>query len=32
MTRRFPGSGSKYDVIIPVVGECDVSWLNDASG
>jgi D-aminopeptidase len=32
MTRRFPGIGSEYDVIIPIVGECDDSWLNDAVG
>jgi len=32
MTRRFPGIGDQYDVIIPIVGECDDSWLNDAVG
>jgi D-aminopeptidase len=32
MTRHFPGIGSEYDVIIPIVGECDDSWLNDAVG
>jgi D-aminopeptidase len=32
MTRRFPGIGSEYDVIIPIVGECDDSWLNDSVG
>jgi D-aminopeptidase len=32
MTRRFPGIGTDYDVIIPIVGECDDSWLNDAVG
>jgi len=32
MTRRFPGIGSEYDVIIPIVGECDDAWLNDAVG
>ena len=32
MTRRFPGIGDEYDVIIPIVGECDDSWLNDAVG
>jgi D-aminopeptidase len=32
MTRHFPGIGSDYDVIIPLVGECDDSWLNDAVG
>jgi D-aminopeptidase len=32
MTRRHPGIGDEYDVIIPIVGECDDSWLNDAVG
>jgi D-aminopeptidase len=32
MTRRYPGIGTDYDVIIPLVGECDDSWLNDAVG
>jgi D-aminopeptidase len=32
MTRRFPGIGDLYDVVIPVVGECDDSFLNDAVG
>ncbi|MSP17088.1 MAG: S58 family peptidase [Myxococcales bacterium] len=32
MTRHFPGIGDKYDVVIPVVGECDDSYLNDAVG
>jgi D-aminopeptidase len=32
MTRHYPGIGVVYDVIIPVVGECDDSWLNDAAG
>jgi len=32
MTRHHPGIGVVYDVIIPVVGECDDSWLNDAAG
>lgn len=32
MTRRFPGIGTDYDVIIPLVGECDDSWLNDTVG
>src|SRR6185295_14920094 len=32
MTRHFPGIGTDYDVIIPLVGECDASWLNDAVG
>lgn len=32
MVMEFPGIGSEYDVIIPVVGECDDSWLNDVAG
>jgi D-aminopeptidase len=32
MTRHFPGIGTEFDVIIPIVGECDDSWLNDAVG
>ena len=32
ITRRNPGIGSEEDVIIPVVGECDDSFLNDAVG
>lgn len=32
MTKRYPGIGTEYDVIIPLVGECDDSWLNDAVG
>jgi D-aminopeptidase len=32
MTRRYRGIGVEYDVVIPVVGECDDSWLNDAVG
>jgi D-aminopeptidase len=32
ITRRFPGIGTEDDVIIPLVGECDDSWLNDAVG
>jgi D-aminopeptidase len=32
MTRNYPGIGSEFDVIIPVVGECDDSFLNDAVG
>src|SRR5205814_6684810 len=26
------GIGEEHDVIIPVVGECDDSWLNDIAG
>jgi D-aminopeptidase len=32
LVRRNPGIGSEHDVLIPVVGECDDSWLNDAAG
>ncbi len=32
MINRYPGIGEFYDVIIPVVGECDDSYLNDAKG
>jgi D-aminopeptidase len=32
MVRHFPGIGTEWDVVIPVVGECDDSFLNDAVG
>ena len=32
MVERHPGIGAQHDVIIPVVGECDDSWLNDIAG
>lgn len=32
MIDRYPGIGDEHDVIIPVVGECDDSWLNDVAG
>ncbi len=32
MIDTFPGIGDIHDVIIPVVGECDDSWLNDIGG
>ncbi|HZN95964.1 MAG TPA: P1 family peptidase, partial [Myxococcales bacterium] len=32
MVERYPGIGDEHDVIIPLVGECDDSWLNDISG
>lgn len=32
MLERSPGIGTKLDVIIPLVGECDDSWLNDVGG
>jgi D-aminopeptidase len=31
MLEQFPTIGAKHDVIIPVVGECDDSWLNDVT-
>jgi D-aminopeptidase len=32
MVERYPGIGDEHDVIIPVVGECDDSYLNDIAG
>ena len=32
MGEKFPGIGGVHDVIIPLVGECDDSWLNDIAG
>src|SRR5512144_28858 len=32
MVERYPGIGGEHDVIIPLVGECDDSWLNDIAG
>jgi D-aminopeptidase len=32
MVEHFPGIGGEHDVIIPLVGECDDSWLNDVAG
>lgn len=32
MVGRHPEIGVKHDVVIPLVGECDDSWLSDASG
>src|SRR5205814_6677687 len=32
MTKKWPKIGNEEDVVIPVVGECDDSWLNDAVG
>ena len=32
MVEKFPGIGGEHDVIIPLVGECDDSWLNDIAG
>lgn len=32
MVERHPGIGGEHDVVIPLVGECDDSWLNDIVG
>lgn len=32
MLEQYPGIGDYHDVIIPLVGECDDSWLNDIAG
>ncbi|XXF75053.1 P1 family peptidase [Myxococcaceae bacterium GXIMD 01537] len=32
MVERYPGIGDEHDVIIPIVGECDDSYLNDIVG
>ncbi len=32
MIEHYPGIGREHDVIIPLVGECDDSFLNDISG
>lgn len=32
LVRRHPGMGVDCDVAIPIVSECDDSWLNDAAG
>jgi D-aminopeptidase len=32
MTKKYPGIGVEEDVILPVVGECDDSFLSDAVG
>ncbi|MCA9541037.1 MAG: P1 family peptidase [Myxococcales bacterium] len=32
MIDRYPGIGRHHDVVIPVVGECDDSFLNDIAG
>src|SRR3954467_3029020 len=32
MVEQFPGIGNEHDVLIPLVGECDDSWLNDVAG
>jgi D-aminopeptidase len=32
MVEKYPGIGGEHDVIIPLVGECDDSWLSDIAG
>ena len=32
MVDQFPGIGDEHVVLIPLVGECDDSWLNDVAG
>ncbi len=32
MIEMYPGIGDVHDVVIPLVGECDDSWLNDVAG
>lgn len=32
MLEQYPGIGEEHDVVIPLVGECDDSWLNDIAG
>ena len=32
MVDQHPGIGGEHDVVIPLVGECDDSWLNDVAG
>lgn len=32
MLERYPDIGVREDVVIPLVGECDDSWLNDIAG
>ena len=32
MSERYPEMGDQFEVVIPVVGECDDSFLNDAVG
>ena len=32
MVEQYPGIGNEHDVLIPLVGECDDSWLNDVAG
>lgn len=32
LVSRYPGIGAEHDVVLPLVGECDDSWLNDIAG
>lgn len=32
MVEQYPEIGGEADVVIPIVGECDDSWLNDIAG
>jgi len=32
MVDRHPSIGAEHDVVIPLVGECDDSWLSDVAG
>lgn len=32
MVEQYPEIGGEVDVVIPVVGECDDSWLSDIAG
>ena len=32
MLRQHPGIGAEHDVVIPLVGECDDSFVNDIAG
>ncbi len=32
MVGQYPEIGGEADVVIPIVGECDDSWLNDIAG
>lgn len=32
MVQKYPEIGDRHDVVIPIVGECDDSWLNDIAG
>jgi D-aminopeptidase len=32
MLKKHPGIGREHDTILPVVAECDDSWLNDIGG